>query len=60
LIRSCNRRIMGFVKTQSVEKVEVVSPQGHDKIAAELSKLGKTSAADLTEAERRQADLDNA
>jgi len=51
---------MGFVKTQSVEKVEVVSPQGHDKIAAELSKLGKTSAADLTEAERRQADLDNA
>jgi hypothetical protein len=43
---------MTMRKYQSVEKTEVVSPEGHDKIAADLKKVGKTSAAELTDAER--------
>ncbi len=45
---------MSFRKTQSVEKVEVVSPEGHKAIQGELNKIGKTSAANLTEAERAE------
>lgn len=49
---------MGFQKFQSVEKSEVVSPEGQKAIEAELSKVGKTSAVSLTDAERAQVDLD--
>lgn len=49
---------MSFRKTQSVEKVEVVSPKGHDEIKSELNKLGKTSATQLTDEERKLIDLD--
>ena len=41
-------------KYQSVEKTEVVSPEGHDKIAENLQKTGKTSMADMTADERQQ------
>lgn len=39
-------------KFQSVEKAEVLSPKGQDKVAEALHKLGKTSARDLTDEER--------
>jgi hypothetical protein len=45
---------MGFKKYQKVERSEVVSPEGHDTIERELVRLGKTSAVDLSEDERRQ------
>lgn len=41
-------------KYQKVEKTEVVSPEGHDRIEEELHKIGKTSAVSLTPFERRQ------
>jgi hypothetical protein len=43
-----------FRKYQKVEKSDVVSQKGHDTIERELSKLGRTSAVDLSEEERRQ------
>lgn len=48
---------MGMRKYQSVEKTEVVSPEGHKDIAEKLSKVGKTNAAALTEKERTQTQL---
>jgi hypothetical protein len=52
---------MAFRKYQKVEKTDVVSPEGHDRIADALEKIGKTSAADLNEDERKQVSeaLDN-
>lgn len=41
-------------KYQSVEKTEVVSPEGHDKIEESLRRVGKTSMADMTPAEISQ------
>jgi hypothetical protein len=49
---------MGFQKFQSVEKSQVVSPEGRKAIEQELAKVGKTSAANLTDAEREQVNLD--
>jgi hypothetical protein len=45
-------------KFTNAEKVEVVSPEGHQAIEDELKKIGKTSAANLTDEEREQVDLD--
>lgn len=45
-------------KFTAVESSEVVSSEGQQAIAAELSKIGKTSAANLSDDERRQVDLD--
>ncbi|MDB5280842.1 MAG: hypothetical protein JWR61_5797 [Ferruginibacter sp.] len=53
---------MGFKKYQSVEKTELVSKEGHEVIADELRKTGKTSVGDLSENEKgemyRQLDED--
>lgn len=40
-------------KYQSVEKVEVLPPDEHDRIERELHRLGKTSARELDSDERR-------
>jgi hypothetical protein len=45
---------MGFTKTQSVEKAEVLTPDEHQHISKGLRKLGKTSVQDLSEAERKR------
>jgi hypothetical protein len=45
---------MGFTKTQSVEKAEVLTPDEHQHIFQGLRKLGKTSVKDLTEVERKR------
>jgi hypothetical protein len=45
---------MSFMKTQSVEKVEVLTPAEHQHISKGLHKLGKTSVQDLSEAERKR------
>ncbi len=45
-------------KYQSVEKTEVVSSQGHKDLEEEVKRVGKTSAAQLTDSERKQVDLD--
>jgi hypothetical protein len=46
---------MGFRKFQSVEKTEVLPPSEQQKISENLHKIGKTSAKDLSEEERRKA-----
>lgn len=53
---SCGHVIgkMSLRKYQSVEKVEVLSPKEQEKIAANLKKLGKTSAVDLSSEDRRR------
>jgi hypothetical protein len=45
---------MGFTKTQSVEKVEVLTPDEHQRISKGLRKLGKANMQDLSEDERRR------
>lgn len=40
-------------KYQSVERVEILPPKKQEEIAAGLKSLGKTSAVQLTDAERR-------
>lgn len=45
---------MGFKKYQKVEKSDVLSPQEHDQLQENLKKVGKTSARDLNDDERRQ------
>jgi len=45
-------------KFTNAEKVEVISPEGQKAIKQELEKIGKTSASQLTDAERLQVDLD--
>lgn len=47
---------MSFRKYQSVEKTEVLPHDENERIAAELQKLGKTSATQLTDAERTVLD----
>lgn len=42
-------------KYQSVEKTEVLPPQEQQKISSGLHAIGKTSAANLDEEERRKA-----
>lgn len=41
-------------KYQSVEKVTVLPPSEQKQISENLHKVGKTSAVDLTEEERRK------
>lgn len=41
-------------KYQKVEQSKVVSPEGHDAIADELRKTGKTSMSEMTPAEKEQ------
>ncbi len=45
---------MAFKKYQSVEKTEVVSPEGHERISSALEKTGSHSMADLNDAQREQ------
>lgn len=45
---------MAFRKYQKVEQSKVVSPEGHDVIADELRKTGKTSMSEMTPAEKQQ------
>lgn len=45
-----------MIKYQSIEKAEVVSPEGHAVIQDELKKLGKTSAKNLSPDERKILD----
>ena len=45
---------MSFTKTQSVEHAEVLPDEEQARIAKGLRKLGKTSAKDLTEDERKR------
>jgi len=47
---------MAFRKYQKVEEHKVVSPQGHDAIADELRKTGKTSVSEMTPAEKEQVE----
>lgn len=49
---------MSLRKYQKVEKVTPLPRDEQAKISANLHKVGKTSAADLTDAERKAA-LDN-
>lgn len=42
-------------KYQSVEKAEVLPPREQQQISANLHSIGKTSAKDLSEEERRKA-----
>jgi hypothetical protein len=45
---------MGFTKIQSVEKAEVLTPEEHQRIESKLHRLGKHSAKDLSEDERKR------
>lgn len=45
---------MALRKYQSVEKAKVVDPEEQARITASLKSLGKTSATQLTDIERRQ------
>lgn len=45
---------MALRKYQSVEKSNVVSPEGHKAIQGELRKAGKTSVQDMTEDEKKR------
>lgn len=47
---------MAFTKYQKVEDTKVVSPEGHRQIQKGLHDLGKTSARELTDEERRALD----
>jgi hypothetical protein len=44
---------MAMRKYQSVEEARVLEEQESQKIAAELHRMGKTSAADLSDTERK-------
>lgn len=46
---------MALRKYQSVEKTEVLPPREQQAIQQNLHKMGKTSARDLDEEERRKA-----
>ena len=46
---------MSLRKFQSVEQARVLEEQESQKIAAELHRMGKTSAADLSDTERKSA-----
>jgi hypothetical protein len=50
--------IMGLRKYQKVEDAKPLPREEQEKIAANLHKVGKTSARDLTDTERKSA-LDN-
>jgi hypothetical protein len=45
---------MAFRKYQSVEKTEVLPPKEQQKISSGLHAIGKTSAKNLDEEERRR------
>jgi tRNA G37 N-methylase TrmD len=45
---------MAFRKYQKVERQEVLSEGDHKRVESHLHKLGKTSAADLTDEEREE------
>lgn len=45
---------MAFQKFMRAEQAQVASKDEHQKISDTLNKLGKTSAADLTEEERKK------
>lgn len=45
---------MGFRKYQSVEKVEIEDQDESERIREGVIRLGKTSAADLTDPEKRE------
>lgn len=45
---------MAMTKYQSVEKAEVLTPDEHRRIETGLRHLGKTSAQDLSEDQRKQ------
>lgn len=45
---------MGFRKYQKVEKVEVESQDDSERIREGVTRLGKTSAAELTPNEKRE------
>jgi hypothetical protein len=49
--------MMAMRKLQSVEKIEIVSPKGHEEINVRLAKVGATSAKTLTDKERVQVNL---
>lgn len=45
---------MAFKKYQKVERSDVLSPQEHKTVEANLHKVGKTSMQNLDEEERKQ------
>lgn len=45
---------MGITKYTATEKAEVLSPEKHRTVEAELHRIGKTSARDLTDEERQK------
>jgi hypothetical protein len=47
---------MAFRKYQSVEKTRVLTEGQHSRVGQFLHKLGKRSASDLTEEERKALD----
>lgn len=49
---------MSFRKYQAVEKVEVVPEDESERIREGVNRLGKTSAVELSESEKREL-LDN-
>ena len=49
---------MGFTKYQKAEKTEVLPPEKQKAISDSLHSIGKTSARDLSEEERRKIALD--
>lgn len=51
---------MAFRKYQKVEKQEVLSPDQHQRISQQLSKLGKSSVGELNERERELLEIDDA
>lgn len=46
---------MAMRKYQSVEKTQVLPPAEQERISTNVHKLGKTSASELTDEERRKA-----
>jgi hypothetical protein len=46
---------MAFKKYQSVEKTDVLSETEHKQVESNLHKLGKTSGAGLSDADRKKA-----
>lgn len=46
---------MSLRKYQKVESTQVASPKEHAQIESNLHRLGKTSAVDLTEEERKSS-----
>lgn len=45
---------MAFTKYQKVEKVEIESQDDSERIRKGVTRLGKTSAAELTPSEKRE------